>query len=46
MLAGGASLKEVADILHHSCIDTTAIYTKIDVRRLAEAAMPWPSNER
>ena len=38
----GADLKRVADILGHRSIDTTVIYTKVDLVRLAEVALPWP----
>jgi integrase/recombinase XerD len=38
----GASLKEVADFLGHRSLDTTAIYAKLDVGALREAALPWP----
>jgi site-specific recombinase XerD len=38
----GADLKRVADILGHRSIDTTAIYTKVDVERLHQVALPWP----
>jgi site-specific recombinase XerD len=42
MLQGGASLKEIADVLRHRSLDTTAIYAKVDVPRLAAIAQPWP----
>lgn len=42
MLHHGASLKEVADVLRHRCLDTTKIYTKVDLPRLAIVAAPWP----
>jgi integrase/recombinase XerD len=42
MLHAGASLKEVADLLRHRSLDTTAIYTKVDLPRLAAVAAPWP----
>lgn len=42
MLRAGATLKEVSDVLRHRSIDTTAIYAKVDLPRLAEVAMPWP----
>jgi site-specific recombinase XerD len=42
MLHGGATLKEIADILRHRSLDTTAIYAKVDVPRLAAVAQPWP----
>jgi site-specific recombinase XerD len=29
-------------VLGHACIDTTAIYTKVDVTRLHTAALPFP----
>lgn len=38
----GATLKEVADLLGHGCIDTTAIYTKVNFSLLATVALPWP----
>lgn len=39
----GADLKRVADILGHRSIDTTAIYTKVDLPRLRDVALPWPA---
>jgi site-specific recombinase XerD len=42
MLRHGASLKEVADVLRHRSLDTTTIYTKVDLPRLAAVAVPWP----
>jgi site-specific recombinase XerD len=42
MVRGGASLKEVADILRHRCLETTMIYAKVDLAALAEVALPWP----
>lgn len=42
MLRCGASMKEVADVLRHRSLDTTAIYTKVDLSRLAKVALPWP----
>ncbi len=41
----GADLKRVADILGHRSIDTTAIYAKVDVERLADVALPWPGSK-
>lgn len=38
----GADLRRVADILGHRSLDTTAIYTKLDLGRLTEVALPWP----
>jgi site-specific recombinase XerD len=42
----GASLKEVADLLGHRCLDTTTIYAKLDVPALGEVALPWPEVTR
>jgi len=41
----GATLKEVADLLGHRSIDTTAIYTKVDLPTLATVALPWPEDQ-
>jgi integrase/recombinase XerC len=43
LLAGGASLKEVADVLRHRSLNTTLIYAKLDSGSLVEVALPWPS---
>jgi len=45
LLRSGSSLKEVADVLRHQSIDTTAIYTKIDLRSLETVALPWPGSK-
>lgn len=42
VLAGGGTLKEVADVLRHRALDTSLIYTKIDTARLSAMALPWP----
>jgi integrase/recombinase XerD len=42
MRCAGASLKEVADVLRHRSLDTTMIYSKVDLPRLAVGAAPWP----
>ncbi len=41
----GASLKQVADVLGHLCLDTTALYTKVDLERLTAVALPWPEGK-
>lgn len=38
----GATLKEVADILGHKHMDTTTIYTKVNLPILSKVALPWP----
>ena len=42
LLAGGSSLKEVADVLRHRSLNTTLIYAKLDSGRLVEVVLPWP----
>ncbi len=44
LLAGGSSLKEVADVLRHRSLNTAMIYAKLDSRKLAEVALPWPGS--
>ena len=44
LLAGGSSLKEVADVLRHRSLNTTLIYAKLDSKNLAEVALPWPGS--
>lgn len=41
LLLSGSSLKEIADMLGHRSIDTTMIYTKVDLPNLRYVAMPW-----
>jgi integrase/recombinase XerD len=45
MRCAGASLKEIADVLRHRSLDTTTIYTKLDVPMLAAVAAPWPGGQ-
>lgn len=42
MLENGATLKELADVLGHQSIDTTAIYTKVNFVALETATLRWP----
>ena len=42
MLAGGATLTEVGQVLRHARLHTTAIYAKIDQAALRSLARPWP----
>jgi site-specific recombinase XerD len=41
-MEGGVPIKEVADVLGHTSIDTTAIYAKVNLAILKQVAMPWP----
>jgi site-specific recombinase XerD len=42
LLARGASLREIADLLGHSSLATTRIYAAVDIAALREVALPWP----
>lgn len=42
MLHHGASLTQIAQVLRHRSVDTTAIYAKVDTARLRAVARPWP----
>ena len=42
MLRHGASLQEIAAVLRHRSIETTAIYAKVDVNALQRIAQAWP----
>jgi len=42
LVQSGASLKAIADLLRHRSLDTTTIYTKVDLDALATVAARWP----
>ena len=42
LLAAGASIEEIGQLLRHAQQRTTAIYARLDQARLAELAMPCP----
>jgi len=42
MLRAGASLSEIAQVLRHRRLETTAIYAKVDRVALRQLARPWP----
>jgi site-specific recombinase XerD len=42
LLRAGASMKEIADVLRHRSLDTSAIYAKVDLSTLSDVALPWP----
>jgi integrase/recombinase XerD len=44
LLRTGAPMKDIADVLRHRSLDTSAIYAKVDLNRLAAVALPWPGN--
>jgi site-specific recombinase XerD len=42
LLRAGVAMKEIADVLRHRSLDTTAIYAKVDFSALTRVALPWP----
>lgn len=45
LVGQGRPIKEVADLLGHRNIDTTAIYVKVALPQLAGVALPFPGGE-
>lgn len=45
LLNPGATLKQIADFLGHTSIDTTTLYAKVDLATLSGVALPWPSRK-
>jgi site-specific recombinase XerD len=45
LINNGSSFKDVADLLGHRTIDTTAIYAKVHLAALAKIGLPWPGGE-
>jgi site-specific recombinase XerD len=41
LINSGASFSEVADLLGHQRLQTTAIYAKLDLATLSRVSMPW-----
>jgi integrase/recombinase XerD len=42
LLAHGAGLPQIADLMGHSSLATTRIYAAVDVAALREVGLPWP----
>jgi len=42
MLRQDVGLEEIATVLRHQSIETTAIYAKVDLQTLAQVAQAWP----
>ena len=45
MVNQAVPIKQIADMLGHTSIDTTAIYTKVDTTNLKAVALPFPGGE-
>jgi site-specific recombinase XerC len=46
MLRGGASLREVGQVLRHHRDQVTSNYARVDLTALTPVARPWPENAR
>ena len=46
LLREGASLIDIGQVLRHKHLESTAIYAKVDLARLRQAAQPWPGATR
>jgi site-specific recombinase XerD len=46
MLAEGADLTEIGQVLRHVSLTTTAIYAKVDDLSLRPLALAWPTGAR
>ena len=46
LMENGTPMKEIADLLGHRSIETTFLYTKVDVDRLRRLAEEWPEVNR
>jgi len=46
MLAAGAPLYEIGQVLRHRDVETTSLYAKVDRAALADVTQPWPGSHR
>lgn len=45
MVAAGVPLTQIAQVLRHHSLQTTAVYARVDLERLRQLAAPWPGGE-
>ncbi len=44
LINAGTPMNQIADVLRHRSIVTSAIYTRVDATRLLAVALPWPGS--
>ena len=44
MVAAGVPLVDIAQVLRHHSLQTTALYGRVDLDRLRDLAAPWPGS--
>lgn len=42
MVTAGVPLTQIAQVLRHNSLQTTAVYARVDLDRLRLLSMPWP----
>jgi integrase/recombinase XerD len=45
MVTAGVPLTQIAQVLRHHSLQTTAVYARVDLDRLRQLAAPWPGGE-
>jgi site-specific recombinase XerD len=43
MISDGVPLVEIAQVLRHHSLQTTALYARVDLDQLRQLAAPWPT---
>jgi site-specific recombinase XerD len=46
LLRGGASLREIGEVLRHRSPQSSSIYARVDLKALRPLALPWPGGAR
>lgn len=44
LINAGTPMKQIADVMRHRSIVTSATYTRVDLTRLSAVALPWPGS--
>jgi site-specific recombinase XerC len=45
MLRASVSIEEIAQVLRHRQLQSTAIYARVDLDSLRALALPWPGGQ-